>query len=69
MTRSPSARLAAAKDGFHAETAAEMYFRAAIWMGANERCLSPAALRNRFGVSRATAYRWLSAYKAAKGVA
>lgn len=69
MMTPTSARVGTLKDEMHVGSAAEMYFRAALWMGANERSLSPATLRRRFGVSNATSYRWIAAYRAAKGAA
>ena len=56
----------------HATNAAELHFRVLLWIEANP-CgpLKEASIRlaDHFDVSRSTAYRWLSAYKAAKGVA
>jgi hypothetical protein len=52
----------------HADTAAECYFRVAMWLAEQTRP-SAAAVMLRFGVSRSTAFRWLAAYRAASGVA
>lgn len=57
----------------HAQSGAELHFRVLLWIEANACGVSlPIATQrvaDRFEVSRSTAYRWLSAYKAAKGVA
>jgi hypothetical protein len=57
----------------HALTAAELHFRVGFWIEANvlnlALCEASARLSKSFQVSRSTAYRWLSAYKAAKGAA
>ena len=46
----------------------ELYFRVALWLSANPDAKAQ-QLRDRFSVSRATAYRWLDHFRAAKGVA
>lgn len=54
----------------HAQTGAELHFRVAAWIDANPREAlkdATAKLAEHFSVSRSTAYRWLSAYRAARG--
>jgi hypothetical protein len=57
----------------HAQSGAELHFRVLLWIEGNVAGapLHVAASRtaSHFEVSRSTAYRWLSAYRAAKGVA
>jgi len=55
-------------DKEHVASAAELYFRVSIWLQA-QRNPTAIGIRREFGVHRSTAYRWLSAYRAAKGAA
>ena len=72
MNRLGSVPVGRMLDSNHTTTTAELYFRVLLWIEANP-CgpLKEASIRlaDHFDVSRSTAYRWLSAYKAAKGVA
>lgn len=45
----------------------EMFMRFAIWANAMEHDITPEIVQNQFGVSRATAYRYMEAYKNASG--
>jgi len=47
-------------------TSLELAIRFATWADEMGDRLSPAAIRDHFNCSRATAYRWFSAYKAAR---
>lgn len=57
----------------HAQSGAELHFRVLLWIEGHVASdpwpVAAARTANHFEVSRSTAYRWLSAYKAAKGVA
>lgn len=49
-------------------TSLELAIRFAAWADSMGDRLSPAAIREHFGCSRATSYRWFAAYKAARDV-
>jgi transposase len=53
----------------HAVTAAETYFRVAIWIAAQRELPSARRIEQKFDVHRSTACRWLNAWKSAMGVA
>lgn len=56
-------------DRNHTTSSAEMYFRVFQWLSAHPCMPTWQQVRSHFGVTRATAYRWLSAYRNATGVA
>jgi transposase len=56
-------------DDQHAATAAESYFRVAIWIASLKEEPKPDRIMERFSVHRSTAYRWLAAWKSANGAA
>jgi len=45
----------------------EFFMRFALWAEQVERFISPEMIANHFGVSRATSYRWLEAWRSARG--
>jgi transposase len=69
MRRGPGPAFAKVMEDQHANTAAEAYFRVAIWIGSLQEEPKPERIMRRFGVHRSTAYRWIAAWKCATGVA
>jgi transposase len=52
----------------HASTAAETYFRVALWIAAQRELPTARRIEQKFDVHRSTACRWLNAWKSATGV-
>jgi hypothetical protein len=69
MRRGPGPAFTKVMDGQHTPTAVEAYFRVAVWIHSLQVKPTPDRVMQRFGVSRATAYRWLAAWRSATGVA
>jgi len=69
MNVSVSARVSQVMDKQHVLTAAELYFRVALWMASLGREPTPEQICEHFGVGRATAYRWRNAWTDAQGKA
>lgn len=69
MKRGPGPAFAKVMDDQHAMTAAEAYFRVAIWIGQQRKEPKAKQIEDQFGVHRATACRWLNAWRSAMGVA
>lgn len=53
---------------FHAATTVEAAIRFASWCD-QQRHLSAQRAMERFGLHKATAYRWVASYRAARGIA
>ena len=69
MNVSGSARVSQVMDRNHVLTAAELYFRVALWMDSLGKAPTPKQIQEQFGVGLATAYRWRNAWTDARGKA
>lgn len=52
----------------HCMTLMELHYRFALWMLQQKTPVTVDKVRQRFHLHRATAYRWLAAWRAANGI-